>query len=166
MAFVSRGAYSTYVGCHWKEGHMSSELTLGGFAEGFVAKLVAHGQTAIHPKAPEDRIGLKEVVQILEKEINALAASSGTDRAWYRALVTLRNELSPSMSGAYDGFESALRNLQLSFTSSPNPFYEEIAFNITKPFAEAVVSEFTPRQRELIARAAEAFIAARKQARG
>jgi hypothetical protein len=99
----------------------------------------------------------------LEKEIDALRSKGDIDKKWYRTLVSLRNQLRPSISGAFDGFESALRNLQLSFTSCPNPFYEEIAFTVTTPFAEAVVKD---RERHLVEAAAKAFINARKQARG
>lgn len=144
---------------------MSGELTLGSFAEGFVAKLITDGQSAIRPQSPEDRFGLNEVVQTLEREIQSIRGKSDLDRDWYRALVMLRNELRPSMTGAFDGFENALRNLQLSFTSCPNAFYEEITFNVTRPFAEAVVSELPQPQRDLIARAAKAFVDARRQAR-
>src|SRR5258706_353039 len=113
-----------------------SALTLGDFTQGFVAKLVDSGETAIHPKAPEDRIAILSVIEAIEDELKTVARgdSPSTD-PWYRALVTLRNELKPSNSGAFDSFETALRNLQLSFTSCPNPFYEEIAFSVTKPYA-------------------------------
>src|SRR5688572_7697913 len=145
--------------------HMSAELTLGSFAQGFVAKLIAEGQSGISPKAAEDRHGLNEVVKTLDKEIQSERANGAKDKEWFRSLVMLRNELRPSLTGAFDGFENALRNLQLSFTSCPNAFYEDIAFNVTRPFAESVVSELPDRQRNLIARAAEAFVQARKRAR-
>lgn len=146
---------------------MSATLTLGDFAQGFVAKLVEAGETAIHPKAPEDRIALRRVISTLEDELHT-ANSNRTDDGtkWYQMLVVLRNELKPSNSGAFDSFETALRNLQLSFTSCPNPFYEEIAFSVTKPYASAVLKEYPDRERELIERAARAFIETRRSERG
>lgn len=146
---------------------MSATLTLGDFAQGFVAKLVESGETAIHPKAPEDRAALRRVIDTLENELRSVRPSKSPEETeWYRMLVVLRNELKPSNSGAFDSFETALRNLQLSFTSCPNPFYEEIAFSVTKPYASAVISEFPERARQLIERAASAFVETRRSARG
>jgi hypothetical protein len=145
---------------------MNSPLTLGDFAQGFVARLVELGETAIRPKAHEDRFGLKRVIDALEAEIRMIKAQgSSIDPDWYRVLVALRNELKPSNSGAFDGFETALRNLQLSFTSCPNPFYEEIAFTVTKPYAKSVIDEYPDRERALIDCVAKAFVEARRSAR-
>jgi len=142
---------------------MSAALTIGDFAQGFVAKLVEFGETAIHPKAPEDRIALRRVIDALEHELRNIHRDGSPEEAeWYRILVVLRNELKPSNSGAFDSFETALRNLQLSFTSCPNPFYEEIAFSVTKRYASAVFNEYPDRERHLIERAARAFVEARR----
>src|SRR6266849_4417099 len=130
-----------------REHNMDASLTLGDFAQGFVAKLVESGETAIHPKAPEDRYALRQVVDAVEGELRSAKRDGSREEAeWYRTLVLLRNELKPSNSGTFDSFETALRNLQLSFTSCPNPFYEEIAFSVSKTYAKAVIGEYLDRQ--------------------
>lgn len=146
---------------------METTFTLGDFTQGFIAKLVELGETAIHPRAHEERMALRRVVDTVENELRNISSTKSPDDAtWYKRLVLLRNELRPSNSGAFDSFETALRNLQLSLTSCPNPFYEEIAFSVTKPYAKALFNEYPDRERSLIERAAKAFVEARKEARG
>jgi hypothetical protein len=141
----------------------ASRLSIGSFTKAFVAKLIELGETAIYPKSEADRRGFAVVVQTLNGEIERLRNSSDPDdKALYRSLVVLRNQIQASSTGAFDAFETALRNLQLSFTNSPNPFYEEIGFTISRPFAESIFSEFPPAQKKLIGDLAEKFRNARR----
>jgi hypothetical protein len=136
---------------------------VGSFARGFVARLITSGISAIQPHAPEDRRGFQAVVDFLDNEIKRLrGAAANVDRGAYMQLVRMRNELKASNSGAFDAFETALRDLQLSLTSSPNAFYEEIEFNVSKPYAESLVGELPPFQRDLVSGAAEAFLRERR----
>jgi hypothetical protein len=70
------------------------------------------------------------------------------------------NELRPSTTGGFEGFEAALRALQLTFSSCPNPFYEEITFPVPKRYAEATVGNLSSFDRNLINEAADAFAGA------
>jgi hypothetical protein len=137
-------------------------FSLAQFVQGFVAELLRQGTSAVRPKSEPDREGFARVVDVLNEEI-ARNRATARDEVWYRSLVRLRNELQASQSGAFDGFETALRNQQLSFTSSPNPFYEEIVFSVSQPFAQAVLREFPAPARELVARAAKEFMKGRQE---
>lgn len=131
-------------------------LSLMSFMKGFVSALLLQGVSSIRPKADEDRDGLATVVELLQEEIEK--ARNG-DRSRFRALVALRNELQPSSVGSFDGFETALRNLQLSLTNCPNPFYEEIAFTASPSFADATLrDEFGEQERVLLQRLSTAFL--------
>lgn len=131
---------------------------VGTFARGFVARLIASGVSAIQPHASEDRRGFQAVVDYLDEQIRARRDRPDLDRASYMQLVRLRNELKASNSGAFDAFETALRDLQLSLTSSPNAFYEEIEFNVSRPYALSLLGELPEFERELVAGAAEVFL--------
>ena len=135
-------------------------LDSGLFARGFVAKLIADGASAIVPQRPADRSGFKRVLDVLDEQI-AIEREQPSRRDWYKQLVRLRNELQPSNNGAFDNFETALRNLQLSFTSSPNPFYKEILFSVSAPFARAVFEELEEGPKNVIDKSAKAFLETR-----
>lgn len=139
------------------------EFDSGTFAKGFVARLITEGASAIVPRRRADRLGFQRVLGILDERI-ALAREQPLQRDWYKQLVRLRNELSPSNNGAFDNFESALRDLQLSLTSSPNPFYEEILFSVSAPFAHAIFEELEEGPKDIVNRSAEAFLEARTEA--
>jgi len=142
------------------------DLSLARFMKGFVAALLTKGAASIRPKADEDRDALRRVVDLLENEIQSSRSTpqtSAANKRWLRALVRIRNELQPSPVGAFDGFEAALRNLQLSVTNCPNPFYEEIAFSASRPFAEATLKdEFEVRERQLLEHLADGFLNCRR----
>lgn len=139
-----------------------NKLTSGQFAKGFVASLVTNGTDSIQPKSEVDRKGFRKALEVVEQEIATLKRSGKEeDTQLYRALVTLRAELAPSNAGTFDSFEAALRNLQLSFTSCPNPFYEDIQFTVSTPYASSVLEEFETNQKSVIDRAAKAFLEAR-----
>lgn len=140
-------------------------LDVETFVRGFVAGLINSDATAIRLGSRADRRGLRQVLNTLETEIQRSQNSNGEDKDWYRYVVRLRNELRPSNNGTFDNFEMALRNLQLSLTSCPNPFYEEIAFSVSKPYAQSIISELPNPQQKLVAKAVEAFLGARKDER-
>lgn len=124
------------------------------FLRGLVAYLVQKGVTSTRPRSPEDR---KRFLALIEK-LNEIVASAPRDNLEeFRALVRLRNELLPSNTGALDGMETALRNMQLSLTSAPNPFYEEISFDIPQPLAASLFDQLVPADRDLVIQAGEAY---------
>jgi hypothetical protein len=127
------------------------------FAKGFVAELVSRDLVAVRPKSPTDRRGFASVVRLLDKKIHELQEHDA-DKAQVRQLIRIVNELRPSNTGGFEGFEAALRSLQLTFSSCPNPFYEEIAFDVPKPYARATVDDLPEFGRRLVDAAADAFI--------
>lgn len=113
------------------------------FMKAFVAALIARGQNAVRPRALPDRRGFQEVVDLLDKEAERIEAS-GEDHEALRAIVAVANQLRPSNTGAYDGFETELRALQLTFTRCPNLFYKEITFTVPEPYARSVIAALPP----------------------
>lgn len=126
------------------------------FMKAFVAGLVLRNRMAIRPQNPSDRRGFAKIVEILDQKIDELE-EAGLNRELVRELVRIANSLRASNTGGYEGFETALRGLQLTFASCPNPFYEEIAFSVPRPYAQSVLDALPTKQRELVAKIADAF---------
>jgi hypothetical protein len=133
-------------------------MDIEGFARGFVAALVEGNRTAVQPKRPEHRVGFHKVYARLEEEVQQ--ARKVGDREWLKEVVRLRNRLMPGPTGSFDQFETALRDLQLTYTESPNVYYEDIVFTVSKPFAQFTLASMGNRERDLVRKAALAFIAA------
>jgi hypothetical protein len=132
-------------------------MDLHAFARAFIAGLVSRDRFAVRPHSPRDRKGFGSVVRLLDRKVEELERMKANPQA-IRQLVRIANELRASNTGGYEGFEAALRSLQLTFASSPNPFYEEITFSVPKPYAEATVNGLPRFQRELVNEAADAFV--------
>lgn len=129
------------------------------FMKAFVAGLVLRNRSSVRPSSPSDRRGFAEVIRILEQRIDELE-KGGEDRRAIREFVRIANDLRASNTGGYEGFESALRGLQLTFASCPNPFYEEISFSVPKPYAESTVNSLPNVQHKLVNDVAQAFVEA------
>lgn len=140
-------------------GKSPSPFDLHTFVRSFVAALVLRGVPAVRPHSPADRKGFENVLRALSQRLDQFEKQNA-DPQLVRQLVRILNELRPSNTGGYEGFETALRSLQLTFTSCPNPFYEEITFLIPKPYAKATVDGLPTLSRELVDQAADAFASA------
>jgi hypothetical protein len=127
------------------------------FIKAFVAGLVLRDRRSIRPYGAGDRRGFAQVIRLLDMKIDELE-QDGADITIIRQLVRIANDLRASNTGGYEGFETALRGLQLTFASCPNPFYEEIAFSVPRPYAETTVDSLPPVQRDLVKEVAEAFL--------
>jgi hypothetical protein len=136
---------------------VSARLTAQSFARGLIAELVRRGRTSIEPHGSSDRAGFFRAMEEVTKFARQLG-QEGSDPSLYQDSVRIRNALKPSNNGSFDGLERLLRSQQLSLTASPNPFYEQIALNLSRPYAESLLQEFEPEQRELISRAVSAFL--------
>lgn len=135
-------------------------LEFEDFARGFVAGLVDANVTSIQPKSPAQRRGLHRVHQLVRDEVQKLGIAQRND--WLRTVVQIRNGMAPGQTGAFDQFETALRDLQLSVTESPNPSYEDIRFPISAPFAKSVLKRLKPNERDLVQRAVGEFLESAK----
>jgi hypothetical protein len=133
-------------------------LTNFEFASGFVARLIAKGRTAVEPQSSRDREGFFRVFQFVKDEVELLRRANRRDDRWYEGLVDVRNALKPSNNGAFDGFERLLRDLQVAMTAAPNPYYEQIALTVSRPFAESLLESLSKPKREFVEKAAEVFL--------
>lgn len=131
-------------------------IDLEKFTRGFIAALIEDNQPSIQPKRPEHIRGFYRLRKILDDEVES--ARNLSDREWLQQVVRLRNRIAPGPTGSFDQFETALRDLQLSFTQSPNVDYEDIEFTISKPFAKSTLTHFNEREQALLKQAAAAFI--------
>ena len=105
------------------------------FVKGLVAKLAIEGIQEVKPHSPSTIESFNRVINYLNEEIKSLKGESSIDEDSYYDLVSLRNELKPSLSGAFDYFEYHLRSLQNSYTSCPNPSYDSIKITVPSEFA-------------------------------
>jgi|HubBroStandDraft_6_1064221.scaffolds.fasta_scaffold343550_1 hypothetical protein len=138
-------------------GKLAPNFDTHAFIKAFVAGLVLRDRLSISPYGANDRRGFANVVRLLDKKIDELE-KKGEDAKAVRQLVRIANDLRVSNSGGYEGFETALRGLQLTFANCPNPFYEEIAFAVPRPYAKTTVENLPPTHQTLIKEVAEAFL--------
>jgi hypothetical protein len=142
------------------EMELSGKVDLQAFAKGFVAGLIARDVTAIYPDEDRDRRGFDGVVRLLDATVDELKADS-TKRRLAHEIVRIANELRPSSTGSFEGFESALRALQLTFASCPNPWYDEIAFSVPKSYARETINGLPEFYQSLVEAAAQEFVRGR-----
>ena len=133
-------------------------LDLQSFAKAWVAQLIERGVDGVRPHEPGNRKGFDRVVAVLDESIEDFVAD-GYSKSAILPLLQIANELRPSPAGDYEGFELALRSLQLTFTASPNPWYDYISFPISKTHAESFVERLPDIVRGISGKAAEAFTA-------
>lgn len=133
------------------------EMNLQAFARAFIAGLVANDRPAISPQNPSDRRGFAGVVHVLDESVADLKKKGESPRLILE-IARIANGLRPSNSGAFDGFEAALRSMQLTLASCPNPFYEDIVFSVPKTYAQATVDNLPKAQQELVKKAVDAFV--------
>lgn len=126
------------------------------FARAFVAALVVLEIKSIQPKEPRQRRALNAVWEYLRDQVEKERPEK-KDPHWFRTIVRIRNRLNPGQTGAHDHFETALRDLQLSLTESPNPYYEDIEFTVSIPYAGSILENLDPTARMLAQDAARTF---------
>lgn len=127
------------------------------FLRAFISELVLRDHTTICPKLEDDRAGFHRVLSAINQSIEK-AKTDLIDREYRSALVKIRNSLAMSNNGSFDNFEAALRDMQLALTSCPNHEYDEIKFEISKPFAESELQQLSASERALVKQTAEAFL--------
>ncbi len=132
-------------------------LDLRTFTKAFVAGLVAKDMYELRPADTLTRRGFEMVVRVLDAARVKLK-EEGADKDFVRRVGRLANELRASNTGAFDGFESALRQAQLTFTSSPNPEYDDIVFSVPKAYAESTVKGLARSAKRLVTEAVGAFV--------
>jgi hypothetical protein len=133
-------------------------IDLHSFTKSWVAGLVTNHVDRIRPHDPFMREAFKAVLEALDRRVDRLSEQKVPSEA-ILPLLQVANELRPSNTGAFEGFETALRSLQLTFTSSPNPWYDNIEFPVSQIQAESFLSSIPDVQREIALEAASAFAA-------
>lgn len=137
------------------DGSMAT-LEARDFTRGFVAALVVAGEASLQPMNPAHRQGLYRVYRYIDKEANRANASG--IREQFKALVRIRNRIAPGQTGAFDQFQTDLRDLQLSLTESPNPSYEDISFSLSQPFARSLLDQLGAANMSLVEAAVSCFL--------
>lgn len=132
------------------------------FTKALVAALVTQDIEVVRPHDPKDRRGFAAVLDTLDMWVEKLIAQSVPSQN-VLPLLEVANELRPSNTGGYEGFESALRSLQLTFTASPNPWYDDIAFRVSRVQALGFLEHVPEMERSIAQEAAKAFIASRSR---
>lgn len=130
-------------------------MTLAAFTKGFIAELVARDRLLIRPNEAADKAGFGRVVDALDRRVDSLVEAGDMRSAG--DLVEIANRLRPSNTGAYEGFESALRAQQLTFARCPNPDYDDIEFPIPKDFALTEVEALASPDRKIVRIAVSSF---------
>jgi hypothetical protein len=138
------------------------DIDLHSFTKAWVAELVDKNVDGVRPNDPVDRRAFAAVLASLDRHIEELSKGSVPSEA-ILPLLKVANELRPSNTGSYEGFETALRSLQLTFTSSPNPWYDSIAFPVSQVQARSFLSLVPAVLRDIASDAADAFIASRER---
>lgn len=131
-------------------------LEVRDFTRGFVAALVMAGESSLQPMNPSHRRGLYRVYEYLDEQ--ATRASADNMRDQFKALVRIRNRIAPGPTGAFDQFQTDLRDLQLSLTESPNPSYEDISFSLSQPFARSLLGRLGASNARIVEVAVEKFL--------
>jgi hypothetical protein len=137
------------------------DIDLHSFTKAWVAELVDKRVDSVKPHDPVDRKAFAAVLATLDDRIERLAKEQLPSEA-ILPLLQVANELRPSNTGSYEGFETALRALQLTFTSSPNPWYDSIAFPVSQVQARSFLNLIPAVLRDIASDAAKAFIASRE----
>lgn len=135
---------------------MANILTPNNFFKAWVSELVVKGEVVICPDHPDTRKALNAVRLLLESRVEKFESSGNLDKEYM--FLDLRNQFLPGNTGSFDGVERALRNLQTSLVMSPNPDYEEMVFEVSKPFAESIVAALSDEERALVQQAATTYI--------
>jgi hypothetical protein len=138
-----------------------STLSMRLFIKGLVAELSTRGITDIKPHSPNTLDGFRKIINALESEIKKLSKSKDLDAVErYNQLIYLRNELNPSLTGAFDGLEHNLLSLQNSYIKCPNPHYDKIFINISPVLAKAFLLQAEKCNLDLIQKATNAYLSA------
>ena len=131
-------------------------LTTDAFVEAFAAMLVQRGQRHVRLNEPAVRDQLFRVYEFLEPEVDRTDGGG----SWTRSLVNIRNLFRPSPIGAFDEFESLMREKQIYLTEHPNPYYKDIAIKLPAPAAASIVKSLDTKVRELVSQAVTRYMEA------
>ena len=137
----------------------SDEMRLNGstFVRAFILELVLLGRSTVRPESSRDRRAFFRIYKLLDERTEQARLTLGPDSLEYRDLVRLRNTLKPTTNGAFDGIEHLLRDQQVWLTSYPNPYYEEISFEIAQDRAKSMARKIPKNVHALAHEAAQLF---------
>lgn len=136
-------------------------LSPSSFFKAWVSALVVKGERAIAPDQPATREALDAVRKFLDGRALASESRGNADEEF--TFLDLRNQFLPTNTGAYDGVERALRNLQTSLVMSPNPDYEEIVLEVPQALASSLINSLSDQEREFVQHAANAYLDTKRE---
>lgn len=133
-------------------------LSLRTFSQLFLCALALKGRRRIEFGSPRDTMGIARIITLVSTEIDRMRSTpkESTSQLYYD-LVSIRNQLQQSDSGAYDGFEELVSSQQSWLASKFNPTLTKVSIDVGEgtavhlmkkqpaaisAFVEAVAEEF------------------------
>jgi hypothetical protein len=129
-------------------------LPLQMFARLLIAALVVEGRRSFCAHESADREALMRLHAYVAGLVDLKGEPLPDDLL---DLIRIRNVLAPSYTGAFDAFESLLRDQQHWLTSSRNPTFEVISFDVPPEIGNQLLSEASDSVAEIAKAAAAAF---------
>lgn len=133
-----------------------SEFDSQAFLKSVIAALVLQGVKSVFPHRVDDMNAMRALIDFLDEEIDHLEASK-VEIEDLLPMIELVNSLRSSGSGSFEGFESALSDLQKTMASRRNPWYEKIDFPIPASYAESYLASAGEEMNKLSIAAAKVF---------
>jgi hypothetical protein len=139
---------------------MSSTVRLQAhdFAKYLIAELVVRGKKSFRPYDRDDQRSVMSLLDFVAEKVEAVRARRDSPQVpGFKDLVRIRNNVAPSHTGAFDSFESLLRDQQHWLTSSRNPFYDVIEFDLPKSVAKKIIDDLDDDLRAFVREASNAY---------
>jgi hypothetical protein len=132
----------------------AKRFTVGQYCEALICALLVRKKSHLRFDDAETTHALGNLIAKLRAD--AKEAERAGDTGLTYDLFVLLNQISPNPNtGAYDGFWSALRDLQPAYAEVRNPYYLALEFKGTPSIAETAVKELPERWRKIVTQSAE-----------
>ncbi len=132
----------------------AQRFTVGRYCEALICALLVRRKSHLRFDDAKTTRALGDLIDQLRAE--AREAERVGDAGLTYDLFVLLNQISPNPNtGAYDGFWSALRDLQPAYAEVRNPYYLALEFKGTPSIAETAVKELPERWKKIVTQSAE-----------
>jgi len=135
----------------------SPRLPISRFSKLLISALCLNHIKKIDMSAAPDIAKISKLKEYVDSTVEELREKELRDE-FYFDLVSIRNLLSPSPSGAYDRFEQMLRDEQIWITNSQNPTLDRIQLDISPKVASHLIDGSEDKIQEFIFGAAKNFL--------
>lgn len=138
-------------------------LPIETFAKLLIASLVLKGKTSFRPHDKDDQHSAIQLYKYINELADQHKPAEGTARSrLFKDLIRIRNKVAPTFTGTFDNFESLLRDQQYWLTSSRNPTYEAISFDLDPSVARQILKDVDGGLAELIDQASMVYLGERR----